>query len=146
MRDAELADLDRLQALEALFPSDAMSRRSLRRFVQASNARFLVAEVEDQVQANLLLLMRRGSPRARIYSLVVDPAARGLGLAQALVLEAEAVARASGCAEVSLEVRIDNHAAQALYTKLGYAQAGALSGYYDDGADGLRLSKVLAHG
>ncbi len=144
VRPARLADLDALQALEALFPSDAMSRRSLRRFVQAPNAIFLVAELAGQVQGNLLLLTRRDTLGARIYSLIVDPAARGRGLARCLVLAAESAAADRYCSGVSLEVRTDNTAARALYASLGYRPVKKLPGYYDDGVDGLRLGKRFA--
>jgi ribosomal-protein-alanine N-acetyltransferase len=133
-----------LLQLEALFPSDPMSRRSLRRFIDAPNAVFLVAESSGKVLGNLLLLTRADSRRARIYSVIVDPQARGLGLAQKLVAAAHEAATALGCDAVSLEVRSDNTAARGLYAKLGYAAECELPGYYDDGADGLRLIKPLS--
>lgn len=143
VRRATARDLDALQRLEALFPSDEMSRRSLRRFVAAPNAVFLVAAAGDDVLGNLLLLTRRDSRRARIYSVIVDPQARGLGLAQQLVAASEAAAAERGCDAITLEVRRDNTAARALYAKLGYDVLDELPDYYDDGADGLRLIKRL---
>ena len=143
VRRAALADIEALLQLEALFPTDQMSRRSLRRFVAAPNAVFLVAEVGGDVRGNLLLLTRRDSRRARIYSVVVDPQARGLGLAQQLVEAAQLVASQRGCAAISLEVRSDNSAARALYVKLGYQVDSELPGYYEDGGDGLRLLRFL---
>jgi ribosomal protein S18 acetylase RimI-like enzyme len=90
-----------------------------------------------------VLLTRRGSSLARIYSVVVDAAARGQGLGAKLVSQAEAAARAAGCRAILLEVRVDNRAAAALYARAGYLQAARLRGYYDDGSDGVRLRKSL---
>ena len=80
--------------------------------------------------------------RARLYSLAVDPQARGLGLARSLVAaEAEALRR--GAAALTLEVRVDNEAAIRLYEALGYRGLGRRSDYYEDGADALRYEKPL---
>lgn len=143
VRRAALPDLPALLALEALFPSDQMSVRSMRRFIQAPNAVFLVAEYSGKIAGDLLLLTRRSSTRARIYSVVVGPQARGLGLALKLVEASHDAARKLGCDAVSLEVRSDNVAARGLYAKLGYQLWSELPEYYEDGADGVRLIRHL---
>jgi ribosomal protein S18 acetylase RimI-like enzyme len=91
-----------------------------------------------------VLLTRRNSRVARIYSVVVHPQARGAGLGRALVLGAESAARRRGCDTVSLEVRENGRAARALYRKLGYRERARLPAYYEDGAPALRLFKRLA--
>lgn len=143
IRRGRIEDLDALLALEALFPSDRMSRRAWRRFLGSPRAEVLVAEAGDRLLGDLLLLCRADSRKARIYSLVVAPAARGQGLGEALVVAAERAALARACQSVSLEVRADNLAARGLYEKHGYRPLKVLPGYYDDGADGLRLLKPL---
>ena len=143
VRAATLADAPAMVALEALFPSDRMSARSIRRFIRSSGARVFVAVRGDQVMGNLVLLLRAGSAAARIYSVVVSPAARGLGLGGRLVQAAERAARREGRERVTLEVRADNAAARALYAGRGYRQARSLPAYYDDGADGLQLVLTL---
>ncbi|MDP3294382.1 MAG: N-acetyltransferase [Nevskia sp.] len=144
IRRGSLADVDAVLALEALFPSDRMSRRTVRRFLTVPTAELLIAENADAaVVGNLVWLRRKGSRAARIYSLAVAPAARGQRWGEGLVAAMETAAAASGCDRATLEVRADNLAARALYAKLGYREAQALPGYYDDGADGLRLMKTL---
>jgi ribosomal-protein-alanine N-acetyltransferase len=143
IRPGRSEDLDALLALEALFPSDRMSRRAWRRFLASPRAEVLVAETGAKLLGDLLLLHRADSRKARIYSLVVAPAARGMGLGEALVMAAERAAAARGARAVSLEVRLDNLAARGLYEKHGYRQIQVLPGYYTDGADGLRLLKPL---
>lgn len=143
IRPARMPDLDELLALEALFPSDRMSRRSLRRFIESPRANVLVAENQGRVLGNLVLLTRKDSRTARIYSVIVDPQSRGLGLGRRLVERAIRVARDADRNWLSLEVRADNNAARALYARLGFVLAAALPGYYDDGADGIRLTLDL---
>ena len=144
IRRAALRDASALLAMESLFPSDRMSIRSIRRFIAAENARVLVA-IRDRIDlvGNLVLLLRAGSAKARIYSFVVGPAARGLGIGDRLVHAAERAARRAGRRTVTLEVRADNLAARSLYAKRGYVEARRLPAFYDDGADGLRLELAL---
>jgi ribosomal-protein-alanine N-acetyltransferase len=45
---------------------------------------------------------------------------------------------ADGCTGLTLEVRVSNDAAQAMYRRFGYAPAGIRKNYYsDEGEDGL---------
>jgi ribosomal protein S18 acetylase RimI-like enzyme len=53
------------------------------------------------------------------------------------------VAQAAGRASIFLEVRTDNAPARAMYEKHGYRVERTLPGFYEDGAEGLRLGKRL---
>jgi [ribosomal protein S18]-alanine N-acetyltransferase len=139
VRPATLVDLDHLVALETLFPGDRLSRRSWRRLLTGDSAWVRVVPVPEGVSANIVCLTRRNSPWWRIYSLVVAPAFRGRGLAQALIREAQQAVSAANAQGLRLEVRGDNPAAIALYRGLGFTVRHPLSGYYEDGADGLAL-------
>lgn len=143
VRPAHHADDAAILTLEELFPSDRMSLRSVRHFLKSPSAHAWVAELDGAVVGNLILLTRRNSTTARIYSVVVAPPARGRRFAERLVRAAEARAQQLDLHRVKLEVRVDNAAARALYAKLGYAEDARLPGYYEDGADGLRLCHVL---
>jgi ribosomal protein S18 acetylase RimI-like enzyme len=143
LRAATAADLDGLLALEQLFPGDRLSRAAMRRFLRVPGARVWVAVSAGAVRGDLILLLRRGAAYGRIYSVVVDPAARGQGLGARLVAAAERATRAEGRDRLRLEVRADNAPARALYAKRGYAEVAHLRGYYEDGGDGLRLEKAL---
>lgn len=137
-------DVDAMLALEAVFPTDRMSRRSVQRFLAVPTARVLVAENGTKAMlGNLIGLRRKGSRAIRIYSVVVAPEARGLGIGQRLVEALHELAQGEGCDRVTLEVRADNTAARALYAKLGYRALAPLPTYYDDGSDGLRLARAI---
>lgn len=171
IRRGRPGDLGALMALEAHFPSDRLSARSLRRFLAAPRTPVLVAvgagadlaagpdrscvggaqQLQHSQAAagtqviigNLVLLLRAGSRKARVYSLVVSPSARGRGVGDSLVQAAEQAARHAGCVQIGLEVRADNTAALALYQRRGYTRVRGLPGYYDDGADGIGLARRL---
>lgn len=145
IRPARIADVDGVLALERHFPGDRMSRAALRRLLRSPSARLWVAQTRRPavIAGAIILLTRANSGVARIYSLVVDPELRGFGLGRRLVGTAERAARSAGLSTMSLEVREDNAAARALYARLGYCEHARLSGYYEDGAAGLRLRKAL---
>lgn len=57
-----------------------------------------------------------------LYDLFVAPEARRTGVGRALLLAAEAHARATGHARMDLTTARDNHGAQALYESLGWVR------------------------
>ena len=59
-------------------------------------------------------------PLAHVEVLAVDPAARGRGVARALMQAAESWARRQGFARISLNVWMQNERARGLYEHLGY--------------------------
>ena len=60
-----------------------------------------------------------------LYDVFTAPAARGQGLARALCTELLLRARAEGARRAYLQVEGDNHAARAVYDRLGFADAYA---------------------
>lgn len=144
IRPATLADLGALLALEAHFPGDRLSRTSLRHFLSRGNASVRVWEEAGRVLGSAVVLYRRGFHAARLYSLVVDPAARGRGVARGLLERAEREASERGCVAMRLEVREDNAAALALYAAAGYSVVGRAADYYEDHSSALRMRKFLS--
>jgi ribosomal-protein-alanine N-acetyltransferase len=67
---------------------------------------------------------------------------QGIGSALLQALLAEAAGR--GCAEIFLEVRVDNPRAQQLYRRHGFTDAGLRRGYYQpSGTDALVMRRPL---
>lgn len=144
IRPALKSDLPLLLALEArCFDQDRISRRSFQRFVEHPQDLLLVAEQDGQLSGYILVLFRRNTRLARVYSIAVAPDSRGLGLGQALMLAAEDGAREKGAVFMRLEVRADNVSAQNLYQRLGYRQFGVFHDYYEDHQDALRYQKRI---
>lgn len=145
IRKATLSDIEPLVCLEeACFQTDRLSRRQFRYMLTRANAAVLV-DVEQQVlRGYVLILFSRGTSMARLYSIAVDPAARGEGVARALVLAAEEESRERDCAYLRLEVRKDNGASLALFRAMGYRQFDERADYYEDHMDAFRFEKSLA--
>lgn len=145
IRPARMDDLDALIALEnATFSSDRLSPRQWRRHLASDSVSILVAANPRAVLAAALLLFRRNSRIARLYSLAVGADARGLGLGDALLAACEDESRQRACALLRLEVRRDNLVAQRLYQRRGYHLFATHTRYYEDGDDALRFEKSLS--
>ena len=143
LRRARLGDIDALAALEAHFPTDRIPRAGFRHLLTRANAHVWVCAKNGDVCADTVVLFRRQSRIARVYSIVVHPNHRGRGLARRLILAAETAAIRRGCRHMRLEVRPANTAAQSLYRLLGYTTVTKLESFYEDGGDALRMAKDL---
>jgi len=144
IRPAEPGDVDALIKLEhRVFPTDRLSRRSLRRLLDSPSAAVLVAVENAQLAGIAIVLFRARSAVARLYSIAVAPHVGGRGVAAMLLDAAEEAALARGCRIMRLEVHRANHAAISRYRKSGYREFGRYRAYYEDGADALRFEKRL---
>jgi len=147
-RQATSDDLNALLQLEhRCFTADRLSRRSFRRFLDMPRDRLVVAESvsgsETELLGYCLVLMSAATRMARIYSIAVLPAARGRGIGEKLVREAEREAADAGRILMRLEVREDNSGAIALYRRLGYRQFGTYRDYYEDHGSALRFERRI---
>lgn len=143
-RPATRADIDALVGLEQrCFPGDRLTRTRFLDLLGRPTAAFIAAPGATGLAGYALLLFRRGSRVARLYSIAVDPGARGRGLGRRLVEAALALARQRGADVLRLEVRVDNAGAIALYRGLGFHDLATRRHYYDDGTDALRFEKAL---
>jgi GNAT superfamily N-acetyltransferase len=61
-----------------------------------------------------------------VHRLAVDPGFQGRGVAMALMIQAEAVARTRGIAVLRVDTNTANEATRRLFPKLGYAYAGEI--------------------
>jgi ribosomal protein S18 acetylase RimI-like enzyme len=144
IRDAEDEDLEGLSALEARsFASDRMARRNLKRLIDRKSARLRVAVGRSGLRGYHLVLFRKGSSVARLYSIAVDDRHRGAGLGRRLLADAEVLAARQSKRALRLEVREDNLPAIRLYERRGYRLIGRHARYYADHADALRYEKPL---
>jgi ribosomal-protein-alanine N-acetyltransferase len=77
--------------------------------------------------------VRVGGGDAEILTVGVIPPARRQGVAIRLIHALLDEARQRGATAAFLEVRVDNHAARALYEREGFVRVGMRRGYYDAG-------------
>jgi ribosomal protein S18 acetylase RimI-like enzyme len=145
IRRATVQDLEPLIAIEdRCFVADRLSRRNFRYMLTKANAVVLVDEHDGVLRGYVLLLFHAGTSLARLYSIAVDPRFRGLGVGGALVAAAEHAALDADCVYMRLEVRNDNAASIALFTRHGYRPFGTYSDYYEDHMAAVRMDKGLA--
>lgn len=104
--------------------------------VRKSDGHALVAEIDGRVIGHLFMLYDDGPVfvrpelrrHAHISDLFVRAEARGRGVAGALMAEAERLAVSAGMRRLSLGVLAGNHAAEALYDRLGFTARAHLMG------------------
>ncbi len=89
--------------------------------------------------AGALLLGRVAADEAEILTLAVAPSVRRQGRAASLLHAAIAHVRGAGVRTLFLEVGAGNAAAQVLYARAGFIEAGRRARYYADGSDALVL-------
>ena len=75
-------------------------------------------------------ILRLSDVDAEVLTIATRPMQRGKGLAGRVLKHAEANCRAKGLRDIFLEVAEDNHAARALYMRLGYEPIGRRPAYY----------------
>ncbi|MBZ9612594.1 peptidase C39 family protein [Rheinheimera maricola] len=144
IRNATLADAVVLVALEQkCFTTDRISLRSFKRFITEKRSDLQLVERSGQIVGYFLLIYRRGTSLARLYSLAVDPDSRKQGIAELLMTEAEKAAAARSCVLLRLEVRYDNTAAIRLYEKLNYHEFAVKHDFYEDHSDAICMQKQI---
>jgi len=144
IRKGRSGDLVRLVEIEeAAFDTDLLSARSFAHALKSAASELLVAEADERVVGYCLVNFRRGSQKARLFSLARDSHARGAG--RALLAAAEKAAQKRGCVALRLEVRETNLRAIEIYERSGYRRIGREESYYEDGAPALRLEKALSN-
>src|SRR5450830_1882221 len=137
-------DTDALSQLEQnAFAGDRISRRSWRRLIASPSATVTIASQDGVISGASVLLHSERTSVARLYSIAVDPDARGQGLARMLLEAAIERARAVGSSVLRLETRVDNKTAQLLFGHYGFMPLDRKPTYYADGTDALRFQKSL---
>jgi ribosomal-protein-alanine N-acetyltransferase len=96
------------------------------------------AELEDIVgYAGMWMMV----DDAHVTTIAVDPAYRGEGIGELLIVDLIDHACLLGASTVTLECRVSNTVAQALYRKYTFRNAGVRKRYYsDDGEDALIMT------
>ena len=132
-------DIDAAIAIErALFP-DAWSVETFWAELAGvpETRHYLVADHDGAVVGYAGLFTTRHQADVQTVAVAPDHQGEGLGATLLRALLDEAARR--GCAEVLLEVRVDNVPALTLYERFGFERISVRRGYYPEGVDGLVL-------
>lgn len=136
IRRATEADLPRIVELlqelslddpreDAATPLPESYRRAYQEIAADSSQHLLVAERSGRILGTTAVvvvpnLSRRGRPYAIAENVVVDAAARGQGVGEALLREAARIARTAGCFKLSLTSNKQRGDAHRFYGRLGF--------------------------
>lgn len=148
IRPATLADLPALTTLESnCFSTYSLKKRQLHHLLRSSTAICVVIEENGRLIAEGIALVRhhKSGVSGRIYSLAVDPAARGRGLGAAVMNALLARLAERGARRTYLEVEDGNRPAIRLYERLGFHSIGKLPSYYGDQHDGIHMMRGPVH-
>jgi ribosomal-protein-alanine N-acetyltransferase len=122
--------LSEVAAIERICFSQPWSNLGLMRAISARDSVFLSAiDAQGRIAgyAGMMTVLDEGY----ITNVAVRPDCRRQGVAQMLLRRMEDEARRRGLSFISLEVRVSNHGAIALYSGEGYVDMGLRRGYYD---------------
>lgn len=133
VRFAREEDIERIAAIDKMCAEQPWSAAQLREELTLPHARLLAAERDGEVVG--FCDMHIASDDAHINEISVMPQHRRLGIARALLEEAEALCASEKCARLTLEVRSRNLPAKALYEKMGLAPCGVRRRFYTDPDD-----------
>jgi ribosomal-protein-alanine N-acetyltransferase len=126
---------------QASFGIDAYDRNLFAEFFHKCGDLFLVCERRARVWGYIVTCIR--GDRAELISIAIDPAARGKGAGSALLASTLRRLRRRPAARFGLMVRLSNAPARAFYEKYGFRKLRTVRRYYEDGEDGLLMSKDL---
>ena len=122
------ADISQLANLEKLCFSDPWSESAFRYELRNPLSLWLVAVDGDTVAGYVGSQTVMGE--ADMMNIAVSPAYRRRGIGERLVIELVQMLDAAQAYSLTLEVRVSNAPAIALYEKLGFVQVGRRPGYY----------------
>jgi ribosomal-protein-alanine N-acetyltransferase len=127
-------DVEAVQALDAeVFGATAWSAAMFWSELAAGESRwYVVAETPDGALAGYGGLLAGGS-EADVQTLAVAPRLQGRGIGTLLLRALTAEAARRGATSLLLEVRADNEAAIALYTRQGFERISLRRRYYQPG-------------
>lgn len=127
--------LDTVVDIERAAHPTPWSRRLFEGELGRTDRHYVVARVGDRVLGYAGLIVLAGD--GHVATIATDASVRRRGLATALLLELVDEAIRRRVEALTLEVRVGNDAAQALYRRFGFVPAGVRRRYYGDGEDAI---------
>jgi ribosomal-protein-alanine N-acetyltransferase len=115
---------------QQVFPSPWTLSLYLSELSQPASRAYYVATVDGEVVAYAGLLVQVGE--GHVTTIGVDPRWQHKGIGRKLLLTLALAARDRGAEDMTLEVRMSNTNAQALYHEFGFVPAGIRKNYYSE--------------
>jgi [ribosomal protein S18]-alanine N-acetyltransferase len=145
IRVADLADLDRVQAVDRkVFEHVAYPYFVLRQMWDVYRNCLLVADHPSGLAGYSLGVPTPDRRSGWLLALAVVPDQRGRGWGRRLTLASLCLLRSMGVAEVFLTVEPRNRTAMTLYRGIGFSVAGLHHNYLGDGEDRVVMARPFA--
>lgn len=128
-REMTAEDVPFISHLEEETFSMPWSAASFLQMIEKEDARYYVAEEDGKLLGGCGLLLIAGE--GNITNVVVAPEARRRGVATGMLSHLLAAGNHEGLTAYTLEVRVSNQAAIALYEKLGFVSEGIRPNFYE---------------
>lgn len=135
LRSLEPGDIDAMAEIERLCFAFPWSRESLASELNNPRAHYCIAQLDGRIAGYAGAWIVLGE--AYVTNVAVHPDFRRRGLGRALMQQLIEHAAALDAPDMTLEVRISNQPAIALYESLGFECAGVRKKFYPDGEDAL---------
>ena len=123
-------DIDDILEISSLSFAISWSKDSYIQELTNPVAKYLVAKINNKVVGFVGTWVVLDE--SHITNIAVHPNYRNHGIASKLLEELIAHCKSFGCVAFTLEVRDSNKAAQSLYLKHGFENAGIRKSYYED--------------
>jgi ribosomal-protein-alanine N-acetyltransferase len=144
IRPATLQDIDAILRIEQLvFPQPWTETHFLYELKENPYSFLFVAEVQQTIIG--YIDWWKTFQVGQINNLAVHPAWQRKHVGETLLKDALNRLELAKCDQITLEVRVSNVAAQALYHKYGFNILLTKPKYYANGEDAFLMSKVLTH-
>ena len=134
-RPMRVEDVDQVLAIERLsFPLPWSRESFIKEIREIDNSRLLVAAEDEEARAGVMgyACWWEVADECHITNFAVAPAHRRRGVADVLLGRVLEDAKGRGLLRATLEVRLGNAAAIALYEKWGFTAAAMRPRYYPD--------------
>lgn len=142
LRPMESGDAAACAAIEAQCFADAWSEQSFAEETENPLADFVVAESGGEICGYGGIISAGGI--SELPKICVAPEFRRMGAAERIIRALELLARTRGSDQLTLEVRVSNEAAIALYEKCGFERVGIRPNFYTSpNEDALIMTKEI---
>lgn len=154
LRSMQSSDLPAVVAIEeTVFGDDAWPASFFERDLANEHSSYVILELgsDEQGTGRVELAGYAGywllDDEANLMNIAIAPGWQGRGLGEHLLRATLDRMQAEGAQACTLEVRVGNVRAQALYRKLGFDVTGRRKRYYqDNGEDALLMARTLRQG
>ena len=143
VRDCRRDDIPMILEIENLSFDDPFPESLFISYLERFPNGFRVAVCNEKLSGYSILIPQEERSTAIITSLAVHPKFKRQKIATKLLLDAFSIARRIQMPKITLQVRVDNIAAQNLYSKLGFAKTGIIKDYYRKGLDAIEMRLLL---